>query len=151
MKEIIAILALVALVCLGGYMAAEALDSAAAGWATGQMYQMQRDVSIAQIEATTQIRLRELQMLEDAMTRSLLAVLFWPVAALIGLLLAGGVWFAVWRESRRPRHYLSGAEWQQPALSQNDWQPAARARARRQAEYEWSTMAGEAAYWERQR
>ena len=95
--------------------------------------------------------LRELQMLEDAMTRSLLAVLFWPVAALIGLLLAGGVWFAVWRESRRPRHYLSGAEWQQPALSQNDWQPAARARARRQAEYEWSTMAGEAAYWERQR
>ena len=102
MKEIIAILALVGLLCLGGVAISQALDSAAAGWATGQMYQMQRDISIAQIEAQTQIRLKELQMLESAYTRSLFAALFWPVAALVGLIMAGGVWLMVWRESRRP-------------------------------------------------
>ena len=72
MKEIIAILALVGLVCLGGYMAAEALDSAAAGWATGQMYQMQRDVSIAQIEAPrrySRFEWETLQMEADAWER----------------------------------------------------------------------------------
>ena len=148
MKEIIAILAIVGLLVFGAFMVATSLDSAAAGWAQGQAYQMQRDVSIAQIEAATQIRLRELQMLESAMTRSLFAAMFWPVAALIGLLLAGGVWLMVWRESRRPPYYLSGG-WQQQALPQNDWQPAVR--ARRQAEFEWATMADEAAYWERQR
>lgn len=143
MKEIIAILALVGLLCLGGYMIAEALDSVAAGWATGQMYQMQRDVSIAQIEAQTQIRLRELQMLESAYTRSLFAVLFWPVAAVIGLLLAAGVWLMAWREARRP-----------PAAPMRqlpgDWWPAIEA-PRRYSRFEWETLQMEADALERAR
>ena len=144
MKEIIAILALVGLLCLGGVAISQALDSAAAGWATGQMYQMQRDVSIAQIEAQTQIRLTELQMLEAAYTRSMFAMLFWPVAAVFALLLAAVVWLMVWREARRPP----------PAAPMRqlpgDWWPAIEA-PRRYSRFEWETLQMEADAWERVR
>jgi hypothetical protein len=143
MKEIIAILALVGLLCLGGYMIAEALDSAAAGWATGQMYQMQRDVSIAQIEAQTQIRLRELQMLESAYTRGMFAALFLPAVTVIVMLLAAGVWLMVWRELRRPP---AAPTRQLPG----EWRPAIEA-PRRYSRFEWETLQMEAEAWERVR
>lgn len=142
MKEIIAILALVGLLCLGGVAISQALDSAAAGWATGQMYQMQRDISIAQIEAQTQIRLKELQMLESAYTRGMFAALFLPAVTVIVMLLAAGVWLMVWREMRRPP---AAPTRQLPG----DWWPAIE--APRYSRLEWETMQMESEAWERVR
>lgn len=103
MKEIIAILAIVGLLVFGAYMAASALDSAAFSFSEGQRHQAYATVSVAQIEAQTTIRLQELQMLENAYTRSLFSIIFWPVAAMIALFMAAGIWFMVWKESRRPK------------------------------------------------
>lgn len=110
MKEIIAILAIVGLLVFGAYMAASALDSAAFSFSEGQRHQAYATVTVAGIEAQTKIRIQELQMIENAYTRSLFAVLFWPVAAIISLFMAAGMWFMVWKESRRQKSsgYESG-------------------------------------------
>ena len=145
MKEIIVILAIVGLLVFGAYMAASALDSAALSFAEGQRHQAYATVTVAQIEAQTEIRLQELRMLENAYTRSMFAVIFWPVAAMIALLLAGAVWFMVWRESRRPRSYgydhrrLTG-----------DWYPAIET-PRQYSRFELETLNMERDYWESRR
>lgn len=145
MKEIIAILAIVGLLVFGAYMAASALDSAALSFAEGQRHQAYATVTVAQIEAQTEIRLTELRMLENAYTRSLAVAIFWPVAALVSLLLAGWVWIMVWRESRRPRSY----GYDQRQLT-GDWRPAIEA-PRRYTRFEWETLNMEQNYWESRR
>ena len=141
MKEIVAILAIVGLLVFGAYMAASALDSAAFSFAEAQRHQAYATVTVAQIEAQTGIRMQELRMLENAYARSLFAVLFWPVAALVSLLLAGAVWFMVWRESRRPRRY--GYDHRQLT---GDWYPAIEA-PRRYTHFELETLNMERDYW----
>ena len=142
MKEIIAILAIVGLLVFGAYMATSALDSAAFSFAEGQRHQAYATVTVAQIEAQTEIRLQELRMLENAYTRSLAVAIFWPVAALVSLLLAGSVWFMVWRESRRPRSY----GYTQRQLT-GDWRPAIEA-PRRYTHFERETLSVERYYRE---
>ena len=145
MKEIIAILAIVGLLVFGAYMAAASLDSAAFSWAEGQRHQAYATVTVAQIEAQTEIRLTELRMLENAYTRSLFAIVFWPVAAMVALLMATGIWFMVWKESRRPRSY----GYDQRQLT-GDWRPAIEA-PRRYTRFEWETLNMEQNYWESRR
>ena len=145
MKEIIAILAIVGLLVFGAYMAASALDSAALSFAEGQRHHAYATVTVAQIEAQTEIRLQELRMLENAYTRGLAVAIFWPVAALAALLLAGWVWFMVWRESRRPRSY----GYDQRQLT-GDWFPAIEA-PRRYTRFERETLQMETEAWERRR
>ena len=145
MKEIIAILAIVGLLVFGAYMAAASLDSAAFSWAEGQRHQAYATVTVAQIEAQTEIRLTELRMLENAYTRSLFAIVFWPVAAMVALLMAAGIWFMVWKESRRPRSY----GYDQRQLT-GDWRPAIEA-PRRYTRFEWETLNMEQNYWESRR
>lgn len=142
MKELVVILAIVGLLLFGAFAVAATLDSAAAGWAQGQAYQMQRDVSIAQIEAQTQIRLRELQMLENAYSRSLFIALFWPIVAFVALLLASSVWFMVWREDRRQRY---GCQQQLP----DTWRPALP--ASHYTRFEWETLQMERDYYRENR
>ena len=142
MQEIIAILAIVGLLVFGAYMAASALDSAAFSFAEWQRHQAYATVAVAQIEAQTEIRLTELRMLENAYTRSLAVAIFWPVAALVSLLLAVSIWYMVWRESRRPRSY--GYDQRQlPGY----WYPAIEA-PRRHTRFEWETLNMEQNYWE---
>ncbi len=141
MKEIVVILAIVGLLVFGAYMAASALDSAAFSFAEWQRHQAYATVAVAQIEAQTEIRLTELRMLENAYTRSLAVAIFWPVAALVSLLLAGAVWIMVWRESRRPRSY----GYDQRQLT-GDWYPAIEA-PRRHTHFEWETLNMERDYW----
>ena len=142
MKEIIAILAIVGLLVFGAFMAASALDSAALSWAEGQRHQAYTTVTVAQIEAQTQIRLQELRMLESAYTRSLFVAIFWPAAAALGLLMAAGVWFMVWKESRRPAQI-------HPRQLTGDWYPALP--TPRYTRHEWETMHMERDYWEQRR
>ena len=143
MKEIIAMLAIVGLLVFGAFMVAATLDSAALSFAEAQRHQAYADVTIAQIEAQTQIRLQELRMLENAYTRSLAVAIFWPLAAFVGLLLAGSVWFMVWRADRR-QHYgydqrqLPGA-----------WYPALP--ATHYTRFEWETLQMERDYRENRR
>lgn len=145
MKEIIAMLAIVGLLVFGAFMVAATLDSAASSWAQGQAHQAYATVTVAQIEAQTQIRLQELRMLESAYTRSLAVAIFWPLAAFIALLLAGSVWFMVWRESRRAHSYgydqrqLPGA-----------WYPALPAPTH-YTRFEWETLQMERDYRENRR
>lgn len=142
MKEIIAILAIVGLLVFGAFAVASTLDSAAQGWAQGQAHQAYATVTVAQIEAQTQIRLQELRMLENAYSRSLFAAMFWPAAALVGLLLAGSVWFMVWREDRRQRYGYD--QRQLPGA----WRPALTARRDGYTRFEWETLQAEQHYWE---
>ena len=148
MKEIVAILAIVGLLVFGAFAVASTLDSAAQGWAQGQAHQAYATVTVAQIEAQTQIRLQELRMLENAYTRSLFAAMFWPAAALVGLLMAAGVWLAVWREDRRQR---AGYYYQRYEQLPGDWRPAITARRDGYSRFEWDTLQAERDYWERQR
>ena len=145
MKEIIAILAIVGLLVFGAFAVASTLDSAALSFAEAQRHQAYATVAVAQIEAQTQIRLQELRMLESAYTRSLAVAIFWPLAAFVGLLLAGSVWFMVWREDRRQRtgYYAT------PGQLTGDWQPALP--APRYTRFEWETLNMERDYWETQR
>lgn len=144
MKEIIAILAIVGLLVFGAYMVAEGLNSAALSFAEAQRHQAYATVAVAQIEAQTQIRLQELQMLENAYTRGMFAGVFWPAVTLLVFLLAGVVWLAVWRELRRPpaaddsQRHLPGA-----------WYPALP--APRYTRQEWETLYMERDYWEQRR
>lgn len=144
MKEIIAILAIVGLLVFGAYMVAEGLNSAALSFAEAQRHQAYATVAVAQIEAQTQIRLQELQMLENAYTRGMFAVMFWPVVTLLVFVLAAGVWLAVWRELRRPANGYS----QQQQLP-DTWRPALE--SRNYTRFEWETMQQEANYWENRR
>ena len=144
MKEIIAMLAIVGLLVFGAFAVASTLDSAALSFAEAQRHQAYADITIAQIEAQTQIRLQELQMLENAYTRSLAVAVFWPLAAFIALLLAGSVWFMVWREDRRQRYgygqqQLTGA-----------WYPALPAPTH-YTRFEWETLQMERDYRENRR
>lgn len=145
MKEIIAILAIVGLLVFGAFAVASTLDSAALSFAEAQRHQAYATVTVAQIEAQTQIRLQELRMLESAYTRSLAVAIFWPLAAFVGLLLAGSVWYMVWREDRRQR---SGYGQQQQQLS-GGWRPALP--ATHYTRFEWETLNMERDYWENRR
>ena len=140
MKEIVVILAIVGLLVFGAYMAASALDSAAYSFAEWQRHQAYATVAVAQIEAQTEIRLTELRMLENAYTRSLAVAIFWPVAALVSLLLAGAVWIMVWRQPR-PR----GRGCDQRQLT-GDWYPAIET-PRRYTHFELETLNMERDYW----
>ena len=142
MKEIIAILAIVGLLVFGAFNIASTLDSAAQGWAQGQAHQAYATVTVAQIEAQTQIRLQELRMLENAYTRSLFAAMFWPGAAFVALLLAGGVWLMVWRAEQRQR----AGYYQNYGQLPGGWRPALP--SPHYSRFEWETLQAEKHYWE---
>lgn len=117
MGQVITILAIVGLLVFGAYAVTASMDSAAYSWAEGQKAQAYATVAVAQIESDTEIRLRELAMLDSAYTRALAAAFFWPIVALAGLTLAAVVWVQVWIASRRPYYpqqypqQLPGASW----------------------------------------
>ena len=121
MGQVITILAIVALVVFGVVALGGALDSMAEANAAAAAANAWATVNVAQIESDTQIRLQELQMLDSAYTRAMLAAFFWPVMALAGLTLAAVVWVQVWIASRKPYYpqqypqQLPGASWW-PAL-----------------------------------
>lgn len=146
MGQVITILAIVALVVFGAYAVTASMDSAAYSWAEGQKAQAYTTVAVAQIESDTEIRLRELAMLDSAYTRAMLAAFFWPVMAVAGLALAVWVWVQVWLASRKPyypqqyRQQLPGASWR-PAL------PAPRTRED-YSDFEWDTLKMERQYYE---
>lgn len=143
MKEIVAILAIVGLLVFGAFAVTSTLDSAASSWAQGQAHQAYATVTVAEIEAQTQIRLQELRMLESAYTRSLAVAIFWPLAAFVGLLLAGSVWFMVWRDSRRLRYGYD--QRQLPGI----WRQALP--ATHYTRFEWETLQMERDYRENRR
>lgn len=110
MGNVIAVLAIVALVVYGIIGLGGALDSMAEANAAAAASNAWATVNVAQIQSDTQIRMQELAMLDSAYTRAMLAVFFWPVAAIISLFMAAGMWFMVWKESRRQKSsgYESG-------------------------------------------
>ena len=146
MGQVITILAIVALVVFGVVALGGALDSSAQSYAAAAEANAWATVNVAQIQSDTQIRLQELQMLDSAYTRAMLAAFFWPVMALAGLTLAAVVWVQVWLASRRPyypqqyRQQLPGASWR-PAL------PAPRQRED-YSDFEWDTLKMEKQYYE---
>ena len=141
--NVITILAIVGLLVFGAYAVTASMDSAAYSWAEGQKAQAYATVAVAQIESDTQIRLQELQMLDSAYTRAMLAAFFWPIMALAGLTLAAVVWVQVWLASRRPYYpqrypqQLPGASWRAGFLSVSK-EPAPRAREDYN-DFEWDT------------
>lgn len=146
MGQVITILAIVALVVFGVVALGDALDSMAQSNAAAATANAWATVNVAQIQSDTQIRLQELQMLDSAYTRAMLAAFFWPVMALAGLALAVWVWVQVWLASRKPyypqqyRQQLPGASWR-PAL------PASRTRED-YSDFEWDTLKMEKQYYE---
>lgn len=72
-------LILLALVVFGVVVAASALDSAANGWAAGMQHVATRDIAVAKINADTKITLRQLDMIESANSRTLVAIMFFPL------------------------------------------------------------------------
>ena len=79
MKYAIVVFGILALVVFGVVVASSALDSAANGWAVGMGHVAYRDVAVAEIEADTKITLKQLDMIESANGRVLVAIMFFPV------------------------------------------------------------------------
>ncbi len=90
MKGAFLALVVLALVVFGVVVAAEALDSAATGWAAGMEHVANRDIAVAQIEADTKITLTQLGMIESANMRTMLGIMFFPLlgCALLGVFMA---------------------------------------------------------------
>ena len=152
MGQVITILAIVALVVFGVVALGGALDSSAQSYAAAAEANAWATVNVAQIQSDTQIRLQELQMLDSAYTRAMLAAFFWPVMALAGLTLAAVVWVQVWIASRKPyypqqyRQQLPGASWRAGFLSVSK-EPAPRTRED-YSDFEWDTLKMEKQYYE---
>lgn len=146
MGQVITILAIVALVVFGVVALGGALDSSAQSYAAAAEANAWATVNVAQIQSDTQIRLQELQMLDSAYTRAMLAAFFWPVMALAGLTLAAVVWVQVWIASRRP-YYPQQYPQQLPGAS---WRPALPAPRTREdySDFEWDTLKMEKQYYE---
>lgn len=126
MGQVITILAIVGLLVFGAYAVTASMDSAAYSWAEGQKAQAYATVAVAQIESDTEIRLRELAMLDSAYTRALAAAFFWPVMAVAGLALAVWVWVQVWLASRRPlpQSFTQPPRPTATPLPSDTWRPA---------------------------
>ena len=90
MRYAILVFGILALVVFGVVVASSALDSAANGWAVGMGHVAYRDVAVAEIEADTKITLKQLDMIESANGRVLVAIMFFPVlgCCLLGLFMA---------------------------------------------------------------
>ena len=146
MGNAITILAIVALVVFGVVALGGALDSSAQSYAAAAEANAWATVNVAQIQSDTQIRLQELQMLDSAYTRAMLAAFFWPIMALAGLTLAAVVWVQVWIASRRP-YYPQQYPQQLPGASWRAALPAPRTRED-YSDFEWDTLKMEKQYYE---